>query len=96
LPGTFETKLQIKNSSLKQLCLSQKKPLDEWPHTDGIKANIRSKTTAHRPQKKKLCNSHLAAEADISSCGQRWYKKGKQLHPRRSDTQHAKAQRAQT
>ena len=61
-----------------------------------LKANIRSKTTAHRPQKKKLCNSQLAAEADKSSCGQRWHKKGKQLHPRWSDTQHAKAQRAQT
>ena len=61
-----------------------------------LKANIRSKTTAHRPQKKKLCNGQLAAEADKSSGGQRWHKEGKQLHPRRSDTQHAKAQRAQT
>ena len=66
--------------------------VSKWaaPHW-WLKANIRSKTTAHRPQKKKLHNSQLAAEADKSSCGQRWHKKGKQLHPRWSDTQHAKA-----
>ena len=91
------TSMTTKRNTVKKTSSPWRSKASKWaaPHW-WLKANIRSKTTAHRPQKKKLHNSQLAAEADKSSCGQRWHKKGKQLHPRWSDTQHAKAQRVQT